>query len=224
MKRTLIAIIKEFWLPFLLALLWSIYNLYDGNKGIYTFRNMVNIFGPSFFLASWIIGQFFRIRKQQEIQDNFLDIKSRLTSVIDEISARFNHLLNYMSGGNSFCYLRPIINTKNFIMIHEGEFPAYDVNLRIIDRGSGNYLGNVFEIDILRPGLSKFIDYHVDWLSQTHSFNVFIHTRNISYVQMVRTAYNNNRFNYATKVMIGNDVMFYEINDDYPNKDDICWN
>ena len=33
---------------------------------------MINLFGPTFFFAAWMVGQWFRVRKQQRVEELML--------------------------------------------------------------------------------------------------------------------------------------------------------
>ncbi|MGH8610164.1 MAG: hypothetical protein ACREX9_22970 [Gammaproteobacteria bacterium] len=71
-------LLKEFWLPMFLAIIWTSYNLYSAVQ-LWSFKDAVNIFAPTFFLASWIVAQFFRVRKQAAVEQNFDQIINTIT-------------------------------------------------------------------------------------------------------------------------------------------------
>lgn len=55
---------------------------------------------------------------------------SRTTKQIMETQ---NKALNYITGGDSFCYLSLSSDGQFFTVIHQGDFPLYDVSIRIVD-------------------------------------------------------------------------------------------
>jgi len=126
--KTLKQIVKEFWLPFLLSVLWVFYNIFgDKIENVHgdKVKNIVNIFGPTFFLLSWLTGQFFRIKKQTKVEDNFLTVESRLQELLSEIERQTTKMIAHISGGDSFCYLSifPDFQNKNIVKImifHKG--------------------------------------------------------------------------------------------------------
>ena len=77
-------LLKEFWLPALVAGAWTGYSIYTAPT-IWGFTTIVNVFGPSFFLASWATGQFFRVRKQAQVESNLLSIEGRLENVVSKL-------------------------------------------------------------------------------------------------------------------------------------------
>jgi len=70
-------ILKEFSVPLTLSVLWVFYNFY-GKATLVTIKDIVNTFGPTFFLMSWMTGQFFRVKKQTNVEESLLSIESRL--------------------------------------------------------------------------------------------------------------------------------------------------
>lgn len=49
-----------------------------------------------------------------------------------------NFILSSVTGGDSYCYLLPMLDeisgTERFILKHEGKYPVYDIQVRIIDQ------------------------------------------------------------------------------------------
>lgn len=88
----------------------------------------LSAFGTSFFLFSWGSAQFFRVKKQTETETALARIQ------------------NLQTGGNSFCYWMLYHFDMNaniaqqFVVIRKGDFPLYDVRLRIVDMDSKKQL------------------------------------------------------------------------------------
>ena len=62
-----IRLLKEFWLPALFAIAWTIYNIRTSGAP-WDFKAILNIFGPTFFLVSWATGQFYFQQPAMESQ------------------------------------------------------------------------------------------------------------------------------------------------------------
>jgi hypothetical protein len=71
-------LLKEFWLPMVLALAWTSYNRYT-SANPWSLKDGVNVFAPTFFLVSWIVGQVFRVRKQAAVEQKFDQIINTIT-------------------------------------------------------------------------------------------------------------------------------------------------
>ncbi|RBA37116.1 MULTISPECIES: hypothetical protein [Acinetobacter] len=76
---------REMGFPLLIAVIWTIYSLVVAPDK----RNLVNaisIFGPSFFLACWAFAQWFRVKKQQSVENGFSGIVQKQESLLDELT------------------------------------------------------------------------------------------------------------------------------------------
>ena len=52
--QVILQLLKEFWLPLLLAIGWTAFNVVDKPSASWTVREVLNIFGPTFFRwSSW---------------------------------------------------------------------------------------------------------------------------------------------------------------------------
>ena len=77
---------KEFWLPLLIAILWTVWNYIISSSEKRTFTDVVNIAMPTFFFVSWLTGQYFRVSKQEHVSSTLLKIEIRVKNVLDDIS------------------------------------------------------------------------------------------------------------------------------------------
>jgi hypothetical protein len=82
--RTFGQLLKEFWIPLLFALLWTIVSAGGvsavfANGGV----NFLKTFAPAFFFCSWMSGQVFRVKKQLRVEDGIQNIEKRLGSSIE---------------------------------------------------------------------------------------------------------------------------------------------
>ncbi|QKY07985.1 hypothetical protein [Janthinobacterium lividum] len=130
--KIFIQLLKEFSLPFILAATWTFYSLRMNEITIVT---AITIFGPAFFLTSWLVGQIFRVKKQVGVEKSLGDVEERmetLTTKLEGVEGRLESmtaglvsveqrlvklaeslennvrvLVGHLNGGDSFCYLRP---------------------------------------------------------------------------------------------------------------------
>jgi hypothetical protein len=132
-------IINEFWIPLILAILWVLYNIYgNDDSSQWNFQKIVNVFGPTFFLLSWMTGQFFRIKKQTKVEESFGTLESRFKELLDKVETKTEEMIGHVTGGNSFPWFQIAmidnIKDKGVLMaIHHGVHPLYDVTARIVD-------------------------------------------------------------------------------------------
>lgn len=138
-KKLATQLIKEFALPLVITLTWTGYNLLDSisNKN-FDFKTFMNMFGPTFFLASWIIGQYFRVSKQTKTEDNFSNIEERFNHLITKLEDTTKETISNITGGDSFAHLTigELDNTSNsgrLYWLHNGNYPMYDIGASIND-------------------------------------------------------------------------------------------
>ncbi len=79
--KVFIQLLKEFWLPLILGMLWTIYNVADTPVDKWSVKNFLNIFGPTFFFMSWLVAQWYRVRKQQRVEAGLGDIQDNVRSL-----------------------------------------------------------------------------------------------------------------------------------------------
>lgn len=228
-------LIKEFWLPLVLSILWVLYNIFSSEGSAeWDIKKVVNIFGPTFFLLSWLTGQFFRVKKQTTVEDQFSTIISRVNNLFTNLEEKTNEMVNHISGGNSFPWLQiAMIDSENdsghLIANHEGNYPLYDVTAQIADLNKfsamqGNHSlatlsithTNV-EIGSLIPGHSALIrSWAIDHTPE-QNYNVFMTARNGRFTQKIRMKKINGKWLSAISVSNGNgDTLYEQIDSAYP--------
>lgn len=194
-KKTWIQLVKEFCIPFLVATGWTVYVAFGQDV---TFQNIIGNFGPSFFLASWATGQFFRVRKQAGVEQSLGNVEKRLNHLVDDLESKSQHMINYLTGGDSYLYFLPLHAEGGKIVWlarHIGEYPLHQVSVRIVDieyllrtfkpDGARNFaqtrnLGEVHQDTNVSVGENEIGD------RAEYSFNIFTHARNGKFVQEVR--------------------------------------
>ncbi|PKA06416.1 hypothetical protein [Leptospira harrisiae] len=226
--KILIQLFKEFSIPLILSFSWTLYNTYDPIKGYhFDLKSSLNIFAPTFFLVSWIIGQIFRVKKQTVIENNFESLQNRLGSLLDKIETKTNQLIDYVTGGKSFpLVLIGTINSKTNVGIisisHQGDYPLYDVSIRIVDLQEFEKIKDNFNINNMHRSDKNFNIGNLipktalqigDWLVQNQpkqDYNIFMFARNGSFTQMIRFRKKNEKWIFATRIKNKDNEIIYE--------------
>jgi hypothetical protein len=228
-------LLKEFWLPLFLAISWVIYNIY-GNESSTTWnvKNIINIFGPTFFLLSWLTGQFFRVKKQTKVEDSFGTMETRFNELLNEFKLKTDDMIDHISGGNSFPYImiasvNSEINMGRLMVIHNGEHPLYDVNVRIVDLNKFSTIQENITLESMSTCESNIVignltpshasvlqNWKIDGVNE-QSYNVFFTARNGGFTQLIRMKKIDGTWLTATKVSDRqNNILHEQIDQNYP--------
>ncbi len=130
----IIQIIKEFWIPFLISATWTIYIGWSNGFKL-EIDKIISSFASSFFLASWMLGQVFRIAKQIKTEKNFNSIEGRLQSLLDKIEQKTIETIGHISGGSSYPFLITS-HMGNKILLSlavYGDYPLRNLDIGIRD-------------------------------------------------------------------------------------------
>ena len=79
--KVLLQLLREFWLPLILGVAWTIYNLADRPPSEWTVKAALNVFGPTFFFVSWLAAQWYRVRKQQRVEDDLAKLQAGIQAL-----------------------------------------------------------------------------------------------------------------------------------------------
>lgn len=135
--RTLKQLIREFWLPLIAAVSWTAYALSGQHVSQLSVRDIGTVFGPSFFLASWLASQWYRVRKQQKVEGGLESIEASVKRTLADLEVRTNDLIGHVTGGQSYCFIIGGAETGDrlqpLMVVHHGRHPLYDVGARIVD-------------------------------------------------------------------------------------------
>ena len=229
--RIAFQILKEFWLPSILAIGWTIYSVYDAG-GDWSIASTINIFGPSFFLLSWASGQFFRVRKQARVESNLTDIETRVETLVSNFEAHTKDFYGYTTGGeDSMAFFDPMYTSDNILefgLINTSEYPVFDIQAELIDLGekidpeNGKFwTRHRYNCASLYPNKIIMGSYRFD-ISNLDSLklNIFIQTRNSGGVQQVRFARVDGNRLLAVQKRIGDKLVEQKIPENFPNYDE----
>lgn len=212
--KTFKQLIIEFRVPFVAACIWTFINFYNKEFSSLSFIKIVNIFGPSFFLASWLSGQYFRVKRQAKVEDNLEKIEKRASDILNSLEARTALIFNQIGGGNSFCYVvlsQNYLGESNMMVNHQGDYPLYDLTIRVVDLDkfnehsanpeSAHAYEKIFSIGTMLP--KQFNNLCTISLSNqeiSKSFNIFFSARNGMFHELLRLKNVNNEWVSAIKV------------------------
>jgi hypothetical protein len=171
-----------------------------------------------------------------------------LTQKNDEISRLQMESANAITGGNSFAYMAVQVpdpktaSTAIPLFIHQGKYPLYDVQARIVDldehkrltdqkdfiTASKALLGTTLTVGNLTPGFASSMSVVLPHPSgQDFSYNVFYIARNGAWVQSLRMRWVGNGWAIANKVVGGpeNKELYREVGANYPlnGKGEVDW-
>lgn len=215
--------IKEFWFPFLVSIIWAIYATLTSIE-TNTFKVFITALGPTFFLISWLIGQYFRVKKQVSTEQNFVKIEDKFKQLFIDIENQNKETIAFITGGDSFVYFMIERNMKLAIALHCGKYPLYDVSARFVDLDCMQHSENhgmlgACEINIKLGTLfpeSSILNQNTAPLDAM-SYNIFIHARNGFFTQLLRQKEENGKFMFATRVQNNKDgtIIFEKIDNDF---------
>lgn len=223
---------KEFLVPITIALGWTTYSLYENKDTQLSIKNFIEVFGPSFFFASWLAAQWFRVKKQQGVERGLGSIEKNIQDTLVKLENTAVLLAGHITGGNSICYLHgPQPDTDMWVgllVIHKGDHPLYDVIVRVCDLQKFDVYKNnlnsvpstayeqVHSIGNLVPNHAKGFPFNLNLGNRNvKKYNIFFTARNGSFTQVMRCRRVNGRWLFATQVQLNNDVQFEKIDDGY---------
>ena len=232
----------EFWLPFLIALIWTCYNIWDTPGGQWSIRTSVNVFGPTFFFISWLASQWYRVRKQQKVEGGLSNIEASVKRTLAELEAKTVDLVGHITGGESACYIigTPIASgvLTHTALVHVGKHALYEVSARIVDLEAFDHIKdnltfeNIRNTEILRQ-FGNLVPNHATMLQEIFSlgvgtsrnFNIFYTARNGSFTQLLRFRKVNDSWLYATKVVRDEATLYENIQEGYPlnENSEVIW-
>jgi len=187
-------------------------------------------FLPAFFLLSWMMGQLYRVKKQQRVEDELQHVKTELNTLLQSIKHQTRHLIGHTTGGDSVGYFTPsvYVGTQRLSIgfLNDSEYPVFDVFAEWIDLDESIEFekGKFWTRHSLSIGTvhSHKIAMEVFWFDMTARerlrINIFLQTRNSGGSQQFRVAKVGGQIKIAVKTDIGN---FHQtgVPDDFPNYD-----
>ena len=236
--KTLKKLAKEFYIPLTLSISWVIYNIYgDTTNSQWSIQKITNVFGPTFFILSWLTGQFFRVKKQSQVESSFESMEKRFEELLNRVEESANEMIGHISGGSNF----PCIyytsydmttDTGGLALMTNGKYPLYDVSLRIVDvqkflksKDNPNDPSmesrelSITHINVGNVTPEAMIDLQ-SWKLESHpeqTYNIFISARNGYFIQTLRLLKIDGSWHSATQIMNRERAtIFEEASDKFP--------
>lgn len=210
-------LLKEFWLPFCAAAAWTAFSVWSDS---FSLVKTISTFGPSFFLVSWVVGQFFRVRKQVGVESSLVNVEARLEKLASSLEVNVEKMVGHMNGGDSFCYVMPngVQDGKRmWFLRHCGDYPLYKLSVRITDIDQlGRNVEQTFswdEFSVNGMHLLRSLDVSG---ADTQSFNIFFHSRNGRVVQEVRFARVDGSEKWAYRLSRGYETLIQILPEGFP--------
>ncbi|MCH7297240.1 hypothetical protein [Acinetobacter higginsii] len=95
--NTAYQLLKEFWLPFAIAFVWTIINVLTSRETGWSFPQVINIAAPTFFFVSWLTAQYFRVKKQEHVSTTLTSIETRVSDAIARLDTQTNNLATLLN-------------------------------------------------------------------------------------------------------------------------------
>lgn len=217
-------IFKEFWLPTIFALAWTIYSYPELAKwSLLTLGK----FSAAFFFTSWLLSQYFRIKKQTQTEKSLGTIEGRLENLLNDIEISTNELSAQITGGNSACnvvFHRGPDNGQCFLVAHVGSNPIFGVSIRIVDldrfndAASKGLISNrtLYEHNInvtsLYPGVAtESVRTNLGTANANIRANIFSVALNGRYFQYIRQSVRDAQLHVATRIEVNGALVFEQL-------------
>lgn len=220
-RNVLWQLAREMWAPFVIAAGWTVYSLV-ATPTKRTLVDAITVFSSSFFLACWAFAQWFRVRKQQAVENGLGGIVKKQEALVAMLIAATDRLAGHASGGNSVGWLMLADPRDGFfrnITAHvEGNYPLLEARASIIDlddsdAGHEEYerTGSIqdlfkhhvnFNCGLLQPTLATIQSEVVpcDTKKPLMRFRVDWTARNGTWCQFIQLKLNGQRYDFCTAI------------------------
>lgn len=87
-------LLNEFWLPLAVAFCWTVYNVLEKHNSKWVVADIVNIFGPTFFFVSWTLSQWYRVKKQQKVDEDLESIRDIIQQLHEVVATHKDEIIS----------------------------------------------------------------------------------------------------------------------------------
>jgi uncharacterized membrane protein YciS (DUF1049 family) len=222
--KIIIQLLREFLIPLVLSIAWVILNFLQSN-GQWTLLTAINVFGPTFFLLSWMIGQIFRVKKQIGVETTLQRITGDLENVANTIRVNAEKLSSSVTGGDGFIHFLPQVyypelvkNGLVLLMLKNGEYPLYDVSAKLISSLDLGYPDMELVVGNTKEKVSSLHKLPIDMIGvNEHKLKLWITARNGAYYQDIWLKKTQNRWTFAIRVRDSNNgIRLEQVDTDFP--------
>jgi Methyltransferase domain len=140
-----VRLFKEFWLATAIACLWTFLSSKNFSAA-WTYKDYVNTFGASFFVLSYFSAQFFRVKKQTDVEFKLSRLEANLIIVLDHVKPQ-----NRADSTPQSTYDK-VIPLSNVVDFYDAVASLYN------NRNRGEYIKTYVEIDKVIRSLSPSLD------------------------------------------------------------------
>lgn len=173
--------------------------------------------------------------KVDEQQNRILDLIKQNSDLSLQLGKAAENIYGNVTGGNSFCEL--IITpqtetTARMILLAHGEFPQYEINIRIVDLalfGKNNDYSEeglkksqvILNIGNMSPESSEMLNVlQGDFSSNKKAFNIFFSARNGFYVETLRLFKIDNLWKRSIKIhkQFNNELLYQQDDQGIPTE------
>lgn len=91
-------------------------------------------FGPAFFLASWLTGQLFRVKKQADVETKLTKIEVRAESLLQKLNGLVQHFAGHTYGPPNGVHLVPRVASIRFlelVLVNPSQYPVIDFSTEL---------------------------------------------------------------------------------------------
>jgi hypothetical protein len=226
--RIALRLLKEFWLPALLAVAWTTYSV--RTAAAWDFKTLLNTFAPTFFLVSWATGQFFRVQKQAHVEQNLTSIEGRVETLVTKLENHTKDFLGYATGADSVAYFLPMITAAGIVELglqNKSSYPVFDIHAEVIDLdepidpNNGKFwTRHRFSLQSLYPSKIVMGAYRFDLRQRDRlNINVFVQTRTQGLTQQFRIVKTSDWMLIAIKTTAGDQIIERVVPENFPGFD-----
>ncbi|AMT90122.1 hypothetical protein AYO71_22180 [Pseudomonas koreensis] len=224
-KKTVLQLVREFWIPFIISVAWTTYAVWGPDV---TVKNIISNFGSSFFLASWLTGQIFRIRKQAGVEASFGSVEQRLNHLVGELETKTQNMISHITGGDSYLYFFPVslVGTKVlWVAVHKGQYSLLQVKITITDvemlkgsfkpQGVKDFISH-HQLGDFHKGTTQRVADSEFGARERFSFKIVTYSRNGTYEQETRFVKVGDGMQYALRITGPSGVVYQECQRSFP--------
>lgn len=172
-------------------------------------------------------------------QNNTIDgLRNQNTELSIQLTSAAKMLYGNITGGDSYCmsFIRPISKNQGIIsFIHQGKFPLYDVQIRMVDLElyssiTANSIEDLSKSEVLNMNISILSSYKeqtatiatepvyfkTDFTNRFKAFNIFYITRNSKFTEEIRLYDTKDGWVKAIRVFRSDKLLFEKIEKGFP--------
>ncbi|MCX2681676.1 hypothetical protein OOZ15_17115 [Galbibacter sp. EGI 63066] len=172
-----------------------------------------------------------------ELINKNLELTSQNIELTDNLQKQSEIINSNITGGDSFCYILPIINPKyenryRLLLKNDGEYLMSNIQVRIVDLNEYETANSIISLygkttNVTElSGKTGMIIGEIDLGKENYkNLNIFISARNGSFKQLIRMKKMKKKWHFATRVNKEDEILFEKISKDFPiEKNEDIWN